>query len=143
MSWNKFIVLELFIPISINVPKVGIKIGKCLDYVPQIFQITYELHGSPSTIFCSQINAVFHRHSMMGAVGDQDQETWALDGIPGTRAPGHRSPGPWSQGIFFIFFIFLVWRESFFSQKKQKKYCFLSVFSLFLSLFLSFSVHTL
>ena len=25
-----------------------------------------------------------------------------LDGIPGTRAPGHRSPGPWSQGIFLF-----------------------------------------
>ena len=27
-----------------------------------------------------------------------------LDGNPGTRAPGHRSPGPWSQDIFLNFF---------------------------------------
>ncbi len=30
---------------NLNVPKVGMKIGKCLDYVPQF------LHGSPSTIY--------------------------------------------------------------------------------------------
>jgi hypothetical protein len=29
-----------------------------------------------------------------------------LDGNPGTRAPGHRSPGPWSQGIFLFLFLF-------------------------------------
>ncbi len=34
-------------------------------------------------------------------------DTVSLDGNPGTRAPGHHRPGPWSQGIFlFIFLIF-------------------------------------
>ena len=31
-----------------------------------------------------------------------------LDGNPGTRAPGHRSPGPWSQGIFLFLFLFFL-----------------------------------
>ena len=54
-----------------------------------------------------------------------------LDGIPGTRTPGHRSPGPWSQGIFLFYFIFYFGGSSFFSTKKN------IVFSLF---FLSFSL---
>ena len=66
-----------------------------------------------------------------------------LDGNPGTRAPGHRIPGPWSQGIFLFYFFNFFGGSSFFSQKYGKKHCCLSVFSLFLSLFLSFSVHTL
>jgi hypothetical protein len=65
-----------------------------------------------------------------------------LDGIPGTRAPGYRSPGPWSQGIFLFYFIFYFGGSSFFSQKIKKNIVF-SLFFLFLSLFLSFSVHTL
>jgi hypothetical protein len=68
---------------------------------------------------------------------------YILDGIPGTRAPGHRSPGPWSQGIFLFYFIFYFGGSSFYLTKNKKKHCFLSVFSLFHSLFLSFSVHTL
>ena len=58
---------------------------------------------------------------------------------------GTRAPEPWAlvPGIFLFYFIFYFGGSSFFSQKKQKKYCFLFVFSLFLSLFLSFSVHTL
>jgi hypothetical protein len=81
-NWNKFeLRLHNFIPIfiptfggpksvginllywnclfqfpNLNVPKVGIKIGKCLDYVPQIFQITFELHGSPSTMYVSIVH---------------------------------------------------------------------------------------
>jgi hypothetical protein len=31
-----------------------------------------------------------------------------LDGNPGTRAPGHRSPGPWSQGNFLFLFLFFL-----------------------------------
>ena len=27
---------------------------------------------------------------------------------PWTRAPGHRSPGPWSQGIFLFLFLFFL-----------------------------------
>jgi hypothetical protein len=54
-----------------------------------------------------------------------------LDGIPGF--PGH----------FFILFFFILAGVLFFHTKNKKKYCFLSVFSLFHSLFLSFSVHTL
>jgi hypothetical protein len=72
-NWNKFeLRLHNFIPIfiptfggpkwvginllywnclfqfpNLNVPKVGIKIGTCWDYVPQIFQITYELQDVP------------------------------------------------------------------------------------------------
>jgi hypothetical protein len=58
---------------------------------------------------------------------------------------GTRAPEPWAlvPGHFFILFYFLFWREFFFHTKNKKKYCFLSVFSLFHSLFLSFSVHTL
>jgi hypothetical protein len=59
---------------------------------------------------------------------------------------GTRAPEPWAlvPGIFFyFFFIFYFGGSSFFLTKNRKKYCFLSVFSLFLSLFLSFSVHTL
>ncbi len=57
---------------------------------------------------------------------------------PGTRTPGHRSHGPLSQGIFLFFYFF---RQEFIFF--QKFFFFLSVFSLSLSLFLSFSVHTL
>ncbi len=59
---------------------------------------------------------------------------------------GTRAPQPWDlvQGYFFILFSFNFFDgSSFFSQKNDKKHCFLSVFPLFLSLFLSFSVHTL
>ncbi len=46
--WNKYNELDLFILFpNLN---VWVQIGKCFDYVPQIFQITYELHGSPFTI---------------------------------------------------------------------------------------------
>jgi hypothetical protein len=31
-----------------------------------------------------------------------------------TRAPGHRSPGPWSQGIFLFYFYFFWWEFIFF-----------------------------
>ena len=31
-----------------------------------------------------------------------------LDGNPGTRAPGQRSPGPWSQGNFLFLFLFFL-----------------------------------
>jgi hypothetical protein len=48
---------------------------------------------------------------------------------PGTRA-------------FFYFFIFIFWRELFFLGKKWEKTVFSLYFLLFLSLFLSFSVHT-
>ena len=58
---------------------------------------------------------------------------------------GDRAPLPWNPGTraFFYFFIFIFLAGvNFFGQKNGKKLCFLSVFSLFLSLFLSFSVHT-
>ena len=58
---------------------------------------------------------------------------------------GDRAPLPWNPGTraFFYFFIFIFLAGvNFFGQKIGKKLCFLSVFSLFLSLFLSFSVHT-
>ncbi len=72
------------------------------------------------------------------------ESPWALDGNPDTRVTGHPSPVTWCQGIFFIFFIFLVvnffLKKTF--EKNEKKLCFLSVFPLFPFLFLSFSVHT-
>jgi hypothetical protein len=33
---------------------------------------------------------------------------------PWSRAPGHRSPGPWSQGIFLFYFYFFWWEFIFF-----------------------------
>jgi hypothetical protein len=62
----------------------------------------------------------------------------------GPLAQGTTAPEPWAlvPGHFFILFYFLFWREFFFFTRNKKKHCFLSVFSLFLSLFLSFSVHT-
>jgi hypothetical protein len=39
---------------------------------------------------------------------DYDEGRNLLDGNPGTRAPGHRSPGPWSQGIFLFYFLFFL-----------------------------------
>jgi hypothetical protein len=56
---------------------------------------------------------------------------------PGTRAPGHRRPGTWSQGIFLFYFLIFLAGVNFFQKN------FFSLFFLFLSLFLSFSVHTL
>jgi hypothetical protein len=55
-----------------------------------------------------------------------------LDVNPGTRAPGHHSPRA-------FFFLILLAGVHFLSKKKY----FLSVLPLFLSFFLSFSVHTL
>ena len=61
------------------------------------------------------------------------------DGNPGIRAPGHRIPGPWSQGIFLFCFFNFFGGSSFFSKKMKTNF----VFSLyFLSFSLSFSVHT-
>jgi len=37
-----------------------------------------------------------------------------LDANLGTRAPGHRSPGTWSQGIFLFYFLFFWWEFIFF-----------------------------
>ena len=61
----------------------------------------------------------------------------------GTLVPGHQGtaalgPGP---RAFFYFILFLA-GVHFFLKKNETKLCFLSVFSLFLSLFLSFSTHT-
>ena len=58
---------------------------------------------------------------------------------------GTRAPEPWAlvPGHFLFYFIFYFGGSFFFTKKKWKKNCFLSVFSLFLSLVLSFSVHTL
>jgi hypothetical protein len=61
-----------------------------------------------------------------------------LDGNPDTRVTGHPSPVTLVPGLFFFFLAGV----KFFEKKNGKKLCFLSVFSLFLSLFLSFSVHT-
>jgi hypothetical protein len=73
----------------------------------------------------------------------EDHTRLSLRWEPWTRVPGHHNPGPWSQVIFlFLFFIFLA--GVLFSKKNEKKHCFLSVFPLFLSLFLSFQgTHTL
>ncbi len=65
-----------------------------------------------------------------------------LDGIPGTRVPGHRRPGTWSQGIFLFYFIFYFGGSSFFLTKNKKNIVFFLFFLSFF-LFLSFSVHTL
>jgi hypothetical protein len=53
---------------------------------------------------------------------------------------GHPSPVTLVPGHFFI--LFFLAGVNFFEKKNGKKLCFLSVFPLFLSLFLSFSVHT-
>ncbi len=56
----------------------------------------------------------------------------ALDVNPGTRAPGHRNPSTWSQGIFLFYFLFILAGVHFFSKQ---------IFSLFfLSLSLSLSL---
>jgi hypothetical protein len=71
------------------------------------------------------------------AVCEESQSTLRgpnnLDGIPGTRTPGHRSPGPWSKGFFLFYFFNFFGGSSFFHQKMKKNI----VFSLF---FLSFSL---
>jgi hypothetical protein len=64
-----------------------------------------------------------------------------LDGIPGTRAPGYRSPRPWSQGIFLFYFIFYFGGSSFFSQKIKKTLFSLCFFSFSLSFSLSLYTH--
>jgi hypothetical protein len=76
-----------------------------------------------------------------------------LDGNPVTRVTGLGCPvtlvsgfpstptlSPRVTGFFLFFLYFLV--GDIFLRKNEKKLCLLSVFSLFLSLFLSFSVHT-
>ncbi len=63
----------------------------------------------------------------------------ALDANPANRATGHPSPVPCYQGIFFIFYCYFCLREFMFFKKNNKKLNFLSVFSFFLSLFLSFT----
>jgi energy-coupling factor transporter transmembrane protein EcfT len=64
----------------------------------------------------------------------------------GSLGPGHQGTGalgPGPRAFFYFMLIFYFGGSSFFSQKIKKKHCFLSVFSLILSFFLSFSVHTL
>jgi hypothetical protein len=64
--------------------------------------------------------------------------------MDGNMTPRHlkqlrdRLPFHFARGSSLIFLAGV----NFFGQKNGKKLCFLSVFSLFLSLFLSFSVHT-
>ncbi len=58
--------------------------------------------------------------------------------VPGHQGTGVLGPGPRE----FFYFIFYFFGGSSFL-KKMEKNCFLSVFPFFLSLFLSFSVHTL
>jgi hypothetical protein len=62
-----------------------------------------------------------------------------LDGIPGTRAPGHRSPGP--RAFFYLILFFILAGVLFFSQKIKKNIVF-SLFFLSFSLSFSLSLYT-
>jgi hypothetical protein len=61
--------------------------------------------------------------------------------VPGHQGTGALGPGP--RAFFYFILFFILAGVLFFHTKNKKKYCFVSVCSLFHSLFLSFSVHTL
>ena len=83
----------------------------------------YNLGEDVST--CRFELGVEHRPTVVEVVGLHK----ILDGNPGTRGPGHRRPGPWSQDIFFILFFYLL-AGAFFLWVKN-----LSVIPLYLSFY--------
>ena len=62
---------------------------------------------------------------------------------PWYRHQGTAALGPCPSSFFYFIFLIFWWELIFCPQKNEKKHCFLFVFSRFLSLTLSFSVHTL
>ena len=59
---------------------VWVQIGKCFDYVPQFFQITCELHGSPLTITLQPIMTARNRRTFDFGSQSDDSQSYGYGG---------------------------------------------------------------
>ena len=59
---------------------VWVQIGKCFDYVPQFFQITCELHGSPLTITLQPIMTARNRRTLDFGSQSDDSQSYGYGG---------------------------------------------------------------